>query len=636
MRGFTRRMLGMLLVWILVAGALPALSAGSGWQSTEDGRWWYSAEDGSWPAKQWKQISGKWYYFDANGYMLTGWQSIGGKKYYLGEDGAMRTLWQQIGGSWYYLGEDGAMQTGWVQLSGSWYYLGSNGVMATGLQTINGKTYFLGDNGVMVTGLKAVNGVTYCFGTDGAALTGQQTLAGASFLFEEDGALSFITCPYSSETVDWGTLWSTVLEQEAWYVTEADVLRAGSLHTITHLWLDQEGAKDASARLTVWLCRNKTMTIKKLPRGDISRFQFLVDTEAVSGGDTAVVHVSETAPGKTEKTTSTDEKEKTTFYVWLEGVTTETEGGSGTGSGGSSGKSSGGSGRSSGGYTVTTHGRETEQISAGYDQISLTDLTNGAAEESMSTLQLSGTDVSLMLTRDGKPAYFVPRLMTWYPESEEDVLMRLNNTLLLEAFAGEGYLVSNSMSVRPPDGASDEMSILPEMPEDGTEDEMIALPEEAEAEDEMTATDALPVLERVPEGAARWSLNGATLRTLGRSGVEYLILKADGCAVVLPTEGFLAGTAYDEMKARGIPGRLFQVDVVISSRPTGLSIAPSNGIRILQGQDTPILPGLVLLYVTVEGETWRVTEDEWAELYQKNVLILPGEEITPEEDSGLL
>ncbi len=677
MRRFARRMLCMLLTVFLLAGALTAFSESAGWQSAEDGRRWYREADGSWPAKQWKQIDKKWYYFDANGYVLTGWQMLDGKWYYLGEDGARRTRWQQVGdywyylgsdgvmqtgwievsgsryylkengamqtgwtmlnGSWYYLGESGAMQTGWIQVDGeqyflredgtmqtgwiqrgnSWYYLKSNGAMAIGLQTIGGKTYYLGNDGARVSGLETVNGATYCFGSDGAALTGQQQLEGATFLFGEDGVLTCLSGDYDSKSVNWDNLWSTVLEQEAWYVTDGNLLRAGNLNKIVHLWLDREGAADPSAEVTVWLCRNKTMTITQMQRGAISRFDFLADPDAISGGSSLEVSVSETAPGKTPGETSTDPTEKTTFYVWLE----STSGGSGSGSGGGSGRSSGGSGRSSGGsYTATTHGRETEQTVAGYDQVSLAELTDETADASMSTLALSGTDLNLMLTRDGKAACFVPKLITWQPETTEEAPSERQLTLLLEACEDDAYLASNGMNMAPEDGAADELIAEPAQTEE-------------KATDETAAVSELPVLEVLPEGAARWSLDGATLRTLNRSGVAYLALEADGCAVVLPTEGFLAGTAYDEMKSRGIPGRLFLMDVAISTRPTGLILAPQDESRILRDPDAPIRSGQVLLCVTVEEKTWLVTEDPTAELYQKNVLILPAAQIVPDEES---
>ena len=54
-----------------------------------------------------------------------------------------------------------------------------------------------------------------------------------------------------------------------------------------------------------------------------------------------------------------------------------------------------------------------------------------------------------------------------------------------------------------------------------------------------------------------WRVNGAALRTLSRSGIEYLAFRRGDQVSVIPTENLLAGWAYNELKSRGTAGRRF-------------------------------------------------------------------------------
>ncbi|MBQ6564707.1 MAG: leucine-rich repeat protein [Clostridia bacterium] len=54
-----------------------------------------------------------------------------------------------------------------------------------------------------------------------------------------------------------------------------------------------------------------------------------------------------------------------------------------------------------------------------------------------------------------------------------------------------------------------------------------------------------------------WEINGAGLRKLHKSGIDTLILRNGEHTLRLPTEGFLAGWKYEELKSRGTAGRRF-------------------------------------------------------------------------------
>ena len=93
-------------------------------------------------------------------------------------------------------------------------------------------------------------------------------------------------------------------------------------------------------------------------------------------------------------------------------------------------------------------------------------------------------------------------------------------------------------------------------------------------------------------GAALWHVNGAVLRKLNRSGIGFLRFRQGGQDFTVPTEGFLAGRAYDELKSRGTPGRKFDYTL------------------IMDGTENP-----PECQVTVEGRTYELKDDPRAPIY---------------------
>ena len=102
------------------------------------------------------------------------------------------------------------------------------------------------------------------------------------------------------------------------------------------------------------------------------------------------------------------------------------------------------------------------------------------------------------------------------------------------------------------------------------------------------------------KGIGSWKINGAVLRKLNKSGVDKLVLQNGEQSVSVPTEGFLAGWAYDELKSRGTAGRRFEYELRVDE----------NGAH---------------WQVTVEGKTYELGEDPLSPMYLTGVIIGKGE-----------
>ena len=120
---------------------------------------------------------------------------------------------------------------------------------------------------------------------------------------------------------------------------------------------------------------------------------------------------------------------------------------------------------------------------------------------------------------------------------------------------------------------------------------------EASREEHEAMGDTL-ILTSEEDGA--WKINGAVLRKLNKSGVDKLVLQNGEQSVSVPTEGFLAGWAYDELKSRGTAGRRFDYELRVDE----------NGAH---------------WQVTVEGKTYELGEDPLSSMYLTGVIIGKGE-----------
>ncbi len=344
------------------------------------------------------------------------------------------------------------------------------------------------------------------------------------------------------------TVWEEVWLEEAWCIYPDGKLHAGDLGALCARWLVWPLEDGDSPVLSISLCQNEEMEISQIRRADIDRFEFYIDTAALPDFTGGSVKVKENLP---EGAVSTEDPDEIIDYlVWPSASKKKQQSG----------------GNKSGGGTATVrivHTKASGQSDHGYDQLGLTDLALGVTTP-MTVLTLSGEELPLSLSRDGEEAWFIPALLSWYPEepTEEDDL----NTLLLEAQA----LPSEEGGGSAADAAAGD-------------------PENAPAPFE-------------------WTFTGELLRKLDRSGLTWLGLKAGDQILLFPAEGFLSGEAYDALKAAGTASRLFTYDVLMSPLP-----AEEND------------PSSPVIKVAVNGDTWLLTPEESAPLYLHDVMVLPGD-----------
>ena len=149
-----------------------------------------------------------------------------------------------------------------------------------------------------------------------------------------------------------------------------------------------------------------------------------------------------------------------------------------------------------GGGRSQPHAKDNRPIRPDYDLVDLK-LREGEADSPMSRLKMGDEELDLELEQDGTEAGgFRKRLIRWETPSEDDET-EAPDTLVLEAEAN-------------------------------------------------------------PEGTDRWTLNGAVLRRLHKSGILHLVLRDGERLAVMDTEGILAGWAYDELKSKGTASRRFE------------------------------------------------------------------------------
>ncbi len=359
-------------------------------------------------------------------------------------------------------------------------------------------------------------------------------------------------------------VWNEIWLEEAWCIYPDGKLHAGDLSALCARWLVWPLAKEDSSILTIYLCQSTAMTILEIPRQDIARFDFVIDSSALPKMAAAKVLYAEDLP---EGAVSTDDPEEIINYlVWLEQQKKNQSTNPGK----------------SGTITVRIiHAKGENQTDHGYDQLGLNDLAEGVTTP-MTVLTLSGEEEPLYLTQNDEPAWFIPVLFSWNPPEEEteDAL----NTLLLN-------------------------TMIPESARSAAEDSSPTLTENIEDSALVDADNPFTS----PE-AYRWVFGGDLLRKLSRSGIEYLALKTGEQIVVFPSEGFLAGEEYDRLKSAGTASRRFSYSVSIS------------GPALTENVDTAVLssPGNVDISVSVEDKNFTLTMEKDAPLYMQNVFYLPG------------
>ena len=107
------------------------------------------------------------------------------------------------------------------------------------------------------------------------------------------------------------------------------------------------------------------------------------------------------------------------------------------------------------------------------------------------------------------------------------------------------------------------------------------------------------VLTAVEQTDCRWEINGAGLRKLEKSGIDRLVLRTGTHTVSMPTEDYLAGWKYEELKSRGTAGRRFTFFLEMNASSAKWSVE-------VQGKETELgtdpLSGMYLTGVTDKTE----------------------------------
>lgn len=122
--------------------------------------------------------------------------------------------------------------------------------------------------------------------------------------------------------------------------------------------------------------------------------------------------------------------------------------------------------------------------------------------------------------------------------------------------------------------------------------------------------------------ALTWQVNGAVIRKLFNSGINYLVLKSGEDLLVLPTQGFTAGTRYAELKMAGVSTKKFDytitMQVDLREKPEQ-EMQPEEEQLPWQFSDTCD----VQMSVAVEEEVWEMPLAEAGEMYAEKVYCGP-------------
>lgn len=116
----------------------------------------------------------------------------------------------------------------------------------------------------------------------------------------------------------------------------------------------------------------------------------------------------------------------------------------------------------------------------------------------------------------------------------------------------------------------------------------------------------------------RWRFNGEVYRLLANSGVRYLALEVGGEMAVFPTEGFVGGTKYTQLKMLGVSTRRFNYTAAMS-----FNLDP-NSIPKLSGCDRSEKCDLAML-AEVEDVRYVLSDEQKGEMYYCDVYLGPTE-----------
>ena len=384
--------------------------------------------------------------------------------------------------------------------------------------------------------------------------------------------------------------WAKIRKSEAWYQAADGTIVYGKLAEICAGWLKSDEAENAEATVTVYICRDDVFKLKKISRMELARFNFQIDIKALPKKTNYHVYSAPHEPGKSGKKPS-DASKRVSYWVWLvkDGQPTPTATKAPTPSPTPTATPQPTGTRGPGPFSYTPrrpHAKARYPVLHGFDQVGL-DALEGDAALPMDTLTLAGEAMPLSLRREDKPSFFVPSLIREELETVEENDPETQDILLLTAVSdrtAETLLAEAEATPTPRTWA-----VKTETPSPSPTPAVTDSPAEV-----------LPCV---------WSLNGELLRKLNRSGIAALALQAGDRVLILPTDGFLAGTYYDEWKMRGVSGRRFDYEISMAEN------------------EDPVIT------FTLEGNVYTPSTEENPFLYVTDVRIITASELFFETES---
>lgn len=116
----------------------------------------------------------------------------------------------------------------------------------------------------------------------------------------------------------------------------------------------------------------------------------------------------------------------------------------------------------------------------------------------------------------------------------------------------------------------------------------------------------------------RWRFNGEVYRLLANSGICYLALQVGEDIAVFPTEGFVGGTKYTELKMLGVSTRRFDYTVAMSFNLDPGRIPKLSACDFSENCDLAIL-------AEVENARYVLSDEQRGEMYACGVYLGPAE-----------
>lgn len=116
----------------------------------------------------------------------------------------------------------------------------------------------------------------------------------------------------------------------------------------------------------------------------------------------------------------------------------------------------------------------------------------------------------------------------------------------------------------------------------------------------------------------RWKFNGEVYRLLANSGIRYLALEIGGEMAVFPTEGFVGGTKYTELKMLGVSTRRFDYTVAMRFDLDPDRIPELSVCDFSEDCDLAVM-------AEVENVRYVLSDEQRGEMYYCNVYLGPEE-----------